>query len=148
MKERKGFTLIELVVVMAIIAVLALLVIGAIIVARRTATETTNRSNAKTVQTALESTFAKYKAYCGVTGAPACGAVTTSAQATAFQSAISSPSLANTCADGAATLTTPAGSFYAYKGVYVTALTGTTYTLYPANNDCTTNLTGDAYQVQ
>ena len=45
LKKNQGFTLIELVVVMAIIAVLAVLVIGAITVARNTAAETTNRSN-------------------------------------------------------------------------------------------------------
>jgi prepilin-type N-terminal cleavage/methylation domain-containing protein len=58
-----GFTLIELVVVMAIIAVLAMLVVGAIIVARNTAKETTNRSNAKVAQTALEAKFASNRQY-------------------------------------------------------------------------------------
>lgn len=61
--KRKGFTLIELVVVMAIIAVLSLLVVGAIIAARRTATATTNRGNAKTIQTAAEAVYAKNKSY-------------------------------------------------------------------------------------
>lgn len=53
-KKTKGFTLIELVVVMAIIAVLAVLIIAAIQAARRAATETQNRGNARTVETAME----------------------------------------------------------------------------------------------
>lgn len=69
MRNKKGgFTLIELVVVMAIIAILAVLIIGAIIVARRVSTETTNRSNAKTVQTGLEAFYSRYKNYCGSFG--------------------------------------------------------------------------------
>jgi prepilin-type N-terminal cleavage/methylation domain-containing protein len=74
-KERvvKGFTLIELMVVMALMAVLAVLVLGAVQLARNTANETINRSNAKAVQTALESDFARNKNYCGGTGRLACG---------------------------------------------------------------------------
>jgi prepilin-type N-terminal cleavage/methylation domain-containing protein len=63
MKNKKAFTLIELMVVMAIIAVLAVLIIGAIILARRTSTETTHRSNAKSTQTALEGYYASNKKY-------------------------------------------------------------------------------------
>lgn len=63
-KKLKGFTLVELLVVMALIAVLAVLILGAIQLARNTATETTHRSNAKVVQAALEAQFAKYKRYC------------------------------------------------------------------------------------
>lgn len=67
-QNKKGFTLIELMVVMAIIAVLAVLMVGAIQLARTTATETTHRTNAKTIQTALESQFARYRQYCGASG--------------------------------------------------------------------------------
>lgn len=66
-RDKQGFTLIELMVVMAIIAVLATLVIGAVQLARRTATETTHRANAKTIQTALEGRYAKYRRYCVTT---------------------------------------------------------------------------------
>ncbi len=62
--KKQGFTLIELVVVMAIIAVLAVLVIGAINIARHTAIETTNRSNAHTLRSCLEAYYAKYRVYC------------------------------------------------------------------------------------
>jgi len=67
-KTKKGFTLIELVVVMAIIAILALLVIGAIIVARNAAKETANRTNAKTIQTAFEATYARTRTYPSLSG--------------------------------------------------------------------------------
>jgi prepilin-type N-terminal cleavage/methylation domain-containing protein len=70
MKKEKlynGFTLIELMVVMALMAVLAVLVLGAVQLARNTATETIHRSNAKAVQTALEASFSKYKVYCNST---------------------------------------------------------------------------------
>lgn len=64
--KKKGFTLIELVVVMAIIAVLAVLIIGAIIVARNTAKETTHRANAKSIQTGIEALYARQKNYSGI----------------------------------------------------------------------------------
>lgn len=86
-QNKKGFTLIELMVVMAIIAVLAVLMVGAIQLARNTATETTHRSNAKTIQTALESNYAKYKMYCGGSTGLTCtatGGVSLSAAATSL----------------------------------------------------------------
>ena len=61
--NRKAFTLIEVMVVMAIIAVLAVLVIGAITVARRTATETQHRSYGRAIQVALEAYYTKNKNY-------------------------------------------------------------------------------------
>ena len=67
--KKQGFTLIELVVVMAIIAVLAVLVIGAITIAKHMATETANRSNAKTIQTAMEAYYSRHQAYPPMNGA-------------------------------------------------------------------------------
>lgn len=61
--RRKGFTLIEIVVVMAIIAVLAVLVVGAITVARNTAKETAHRGNAKTIQSGMEAYYSRNKQY-------------------------------------------------------------------------------------
>lgn len=81
MNKTEGFTLIELVVVMAIIAVLAVLIVGAIVVARRTTTETANRSNAKTIETGLEAYYGKYKTFCGINldadieGEPPCSSI-------------------------------------------------------------------------
>lgn len=63
LKTNQGFTLIEVVVVMAIIAVLAALVVGAITVARKTAIETQARTDARTIQTGLEAYFAQHRAY-------------------------------------------------------------------------------------
>lgn len=65
LKGKKGFTLIEIVVVMTIIAVLAALVVGAIMISKRMATETANRQNARTLRTCLEAYSAKYKKFCG-----------------------------------------------------------------------------------
>ena len=61
--NKKGFTLIELMVVMAIIAVLAVLIIGAISIARQTATDTQRRGLVKEIQVALESEYAKNNSY-------------------------------------------------------------------------------------
>ncbi|MCL5094128.1 MAG: prepilin-type N-terminal cleavage/methylation domain-containing protein [Patescibacteria group bacterium] len=81
LSKSKGFTLIELMVVMAIIAVLAVLIIGAIQAARRTQTETANRSNAKTLQTGLEAFYARNKAYCLATANNTCTTGTFSTKA-------------------------------------------------------------------
>ena len=62
-RKHKGFTLIELVVVMALIAVLAALGVGAIIVARNTAKDTTNKSNARALRVGFEAFFAKNGQY-------------------------------------------------------------------------------------
>jgi len=112
-QQKKGFTLIELMVVMAIIAVLAVLMIGAIQLARSTATETIHRSNGKTIQTGLESKYAKDKAY------PALSGVSFKAAATAL-----GVTLTSTC--------TTAGK---EDGGTVTSTT-TTYTISPYDSKC------------
>lgn len=58
-RTRKGFTLIEVVVVMAIIAVLAVLVTGAIGIARRMVRDTTRRTDIRTLNTALIAFYTK-----------------------------------------------------------------------------------------
>lgn len=63
LRSKQGFTLIEVVVVMAIIAILALLVVGAITVARRAARETAHRANGKSIQAGFEAYFASNKIY-------------------------------------------------------------------------------------
>lgn len=65
MKNKKGFTLVEVVVVIAIIAILSLLIVGAIVVARNAATEATNRNNGSTLRLALEAHYARHGVYCG-----------------------------------------------------------------------------------
>lgn len=61
--KKGGFNLIELLVVMAIIAVLVALVIAAINIARRASRDTERRSNATSIQAALEDHYARHKEY-------------------------------------------------------------------------------------
>lgn len=61
--NRKGFTLVELVVAMAIIALLALLIIGAIVIARRVMIETVHRENARVIHGAMEAYYGRNKRY-------------------------------------------------------------------------------------
>lgn len=144
-QNKKGFTLIELMVVMAIIAVLAVLMIGAIQLARRTATETTHRSNAKTIQTGLEGTYAKYRQYCGATGQPvSC----TSSTGTVSFAAIAAPGqLAVTL--GAANTSNTCDAASANNGGGRVSVTTTGYKIIPVVYDCvgagdtTTIATGD-----
>mgnify|MGYP001150787786 CR=1 FL=1 len=61
--KRKGFTLIELVVVMAIIAVLVLIIIAAIQGARRQSFNSQRVGNLQSVETALEARYARCGTY-------------------------------------------------------------------------------------
>ncbi len=129
--EAKGFTLIELVVVMAIIAVLAVLVIGAITIARQTAMETADRSNVRTLQTCLEADYTKFKAYCGATGQTACPTLPTtgSVMFTAMAADIGSCKPATgTSGDGAS------------DGVTVTAWSKNSYTIQALSHDNSTTI--------
>lgn len=123
-KLDKGFTLIELMVVMALMAVLATLIIGAITLARRTATETTNRANAKIIQTGLESYYATNKQY------PAEG--TSSFEA-----------MKGTLSITTALNTTCTGTGVESGGKVTIDSTRAKYWIYPYNYDCTSTAAGD-----
>ena len=62
-KDAGGFTLVELLVVMAIIAILITLIIIAIQSARRAQRDTQRRSNMQSIKTGLEAHFAANKMY-------------------------------------------------------------------------------------
>lgn len=127
--NKKGFTLIELVVVMAIIAVLAVLIIGAIIFARRTSQETTHRGNAKTIQTAIESAYAKNKRYCASSATS--GEATCSTTAS-FSTVAQSSQLGVTLSSGCTTANYEQGG-----QINVSAQA---YTITPRNYDCSADL--------
>lgn len=137
-QKKKGFTLIELMVVMAIIAVLSVLMIGAIQMARSTATETTNRSNGKTIQTALEGNFAKYRAYCGKTGEIACA---TYSFATAAGDTVQgiSPALTSNLGVKLGTSNCPTGAANYAGGGTVTIATNS-YSIVAYNSSCDDDL--------
>jgi prepilin-type N-terminal cleavage/methylation domain-containing protein len=124
--KRKGFTLIELVVVMAIIAILSVLVIGAITVARRTSTETANRGTAKSIQTGLEAYYAKNKQYPATTGTVTFDAIV--ATGGALNGMVTTQGAQCT---GVATT---------WKGGGYVAYSATGYTLYIANWACNAEL--------
>lgn len=139
-KRQIGFTLIELMVAMAIIAVLTTLIIGAITISRNTATETTNRVNAKTVQSALEADFALNKAYCGFAGGPACNTV--------YSIRTIAPLLGLPAGNWKTTCTGTCGGTSCNDGGQISNLQTTTYTIKVATWGCTGFITGDVYQVQ
>ena len=122
-KKNLGFTLVELMVVMAIIAVLATLIIGAVSIARKSSVATVNRGNAKSLQIALEACYAATRAYPSTITADS-----TFAAGAAFI-------LAATAVCPGATLTLSSGSC-AGGGGKITANTGTTYTITPLQGDC------------
>lgn len=129
-------------VVMAIIAVLAVLFIGAITVARNSAKETTNRTNAKTLQIGLEAKFTTNQAY--PVGSPTAAMSFTAAKAAGIANVeLSNPPVCPTPYTGfdgggvayinntAFTLTNlgPTGNQKTYTGV--------NYVIIPANAGCT-----------
>lgn len=118
-KGEKGFTLIELMVVMAIIAVLAVLIIGAITVARNTAKETAHRTNAKALQTGMESYYSKNRAYPAITAG-----TTFTSSATTLGVGLTTVGV---CANGGGTVSS----------------TSTGYTISPVASNCTDPLAGD-----
>jgi type II secretory pathway pseudopilin PulG len=63
MKKQKAFTLIELVVVMAIVEFLMLVLIGGIIVARNASVDAANRSDASATKLAIEAYYARKGSY-------------------------------------------------------------------------------------
>jgi len=130
-QQKKGFTLIELMVVMAIIAVLAVLMIGAIQLARSTATETIHRSNGKTIQTAMEGYYAKNKQYpvYGTAGSPV--SFKTAADDTHLKVAITTSCTATGKEDG--------GTVWS---------TATTYAIQPYDSACAAVLTKDLLEVK
>jgi len=130
LREAKGFTLIELVVVMAIIAVLALLIIGAITVARNTATETTHRSNLHSVQAALEAYYASNRAY-PAAGTYSFATITDGAAGHATATLATTSECSGTRAGGGSVIITAAAD-----------ASGHWYTLTPGTSACTADLTG------
>lgn len=138
MKNKKAFTLIEVMVVMAIIAVLAVLIIGAIQLARRTSTETTHRSNAKTVQTALERQYAQFKEYCDP--APVVGSGQLDCDAPTL-AALGNPVLTDTACD-----VQVACSLLISNGACIQAIAAQTYTINAYDHSCSTVI--DTYQLQ
>jgi prepilin-type N-terminal cleavage/methylation domain-containing protein len=76
-KNKKGFTLIELVVVMAIIAVLTALMVAAILAARNASVQAQRTGNVKTVETALEARASKCGVYSAAKGPCATATVST-----------------------------------------------------------------------
>jgi len=62
-KGKRGFTLVEIVIVMAITAVVAVLIIGAIVLARQAARDAKYRNDGKTVRDLLEVYYSIYKRY-------------------------------------------------------------------------------------
>ncbi|RJO62017.1 type II secretion system protein [candidate division WS5 bacterium] len=62
-RNRKGFTLIEIVVVMAIIAILATLIVGAIIIVREKSRDTALLNDARIIQSGLDRYYVRNGRY-------------------------------------------------------------------------------------
>lgn len=94
-KQKSGFTLIELVIVMAIIAVLAVLVIGAITIVQKSSRNAKYRNDGKIVRDLLEAYYTKKKRYpCGIN--PATGACFTSSSDAGYYSRLNAYSFFDT----------------------------------------------------
>jgi len=136
-KTKKGFTLIELVVVMAIIAVLASLMVAAIMAARKQATNTQRVGNLKTIETALETRSSKCGGkYMAASTSPACAVMTPIAT-------VSDISTALTTAAGGNTLTSSVvgsddNAFY----TVTTSTANNTYTIIAYDKDVSAGTTG------
>jgi len=63
MESSKGFTLVEVAVVMAIISILATMIVGAINISRDVLKETQHRADSRTIQTWLEQYYSRNKTY-------------------------------------------------------------------------------------
>jgi len=141
-KNKKGFTLIELVVVMAIIAVLAALMVTAIVAARKAATNTQITGNAKTIETALETFSTKFSgSYPNTSGTtPLATAVTTGDVMTAttgLSATLQSDAAFKVLSGGPAGLKT--------FQIYYVGGTGSGYTLTACDSDNTAWGTVSAY---
>lgn len=135
LSKSKGFTLIEVVVVMAIIAVLAVLIVGAITVARNTATETTNRTNAKTMQAALEASYSKNRSYPTISNVSFKALGTEGATVgTGGPTGWSYPSVTKTCTGN---MVPGTGTAVAADNGGIVNSTTTGYTIYVADKGCT-----------
>ena len=163
MRLKRGFTLIEVMVVMAIISVLAALAIGAITITRHTQEETIHRGNAKNLQTGLETFFAKNRSYCSVVytagGGPVCDTSTSFTKVAEYlKSTGIDVSLKPTkCDTGTAVfnllfpkafaITGGGGGNNSYGGGTVLNLQSNSYKLLPGNWDCSSTMDDDAISI-
>jgi prepilin-type N-terminal cleavage/methylation domain-containing protein len=131
-KEEQGFTLIELVVVMAIIAVLAALMVAAISAARKQADSTQRMGNTKTLETATETFSAKNGGKYPTYGASQQVVVADVSAGTGLQTFLVSVA-GKTVLSGNIT---GLDSFYRYVG-NTTGTLGTSYVMYACSSNTT-----------
>lgn len=134
MLKKKGFTLIELVVVMAIIAVLSLLIIAAIQAARSASVESQNRGNARTIEVALEAVAARNNgSYCGDTGGIACAADSTTTITLSAAATTLADGTGNAYLSDASSIT---GGVCSTNGGGTINVRSNSFTIYVADSDC------------